>query len=280
MYLLVGLYDKLSIMQLAIRQTVVDASVGARITTQTMESLHHATSQVRTINNSLMVACDMALLLATAASMLDRATHTISHEEEPEYTSHPDSLPIMPADMVSIHSFLQNIQQERVLSPLPLVGISTAPPKRLAAHPIDACKRKSMLVSSSSNALPSPNGEPNPTSRRTGPFRQTRPPTKGVPCKVKDSHRCPQHNRGSLSDAGPIGRPSMRPGNQYFPPPMMPMTTLTATKPVSGSCAPHKVFALWTLPWLPMFTDPLKRSCPHLTGTSVSSAEDSTPITR
>jgi hypothetical protein len=45
--------------------------------------------------------------------MINKATHTISHEEEPDYTTHPDSLPIMPADTMGIFIFLEDGYQER-----------------------------------------------------------------------------------------------------------------------------------------------------------------------
>jgi hypothetical protein len=70
-----------------------------------------------------MAACDMALLLATALAVLDTATHTITHEDEPEYSSNPDTLPILPADTVGIYTFLQNVYLQRAQSPLPLIAV-------------------------------------------------------------------------------------------------------------------------------------------------------------
>jgi hypothetical protein len=192
MYLFVNLHVKLSIMQRAVRQTHTDATVGAWYAAQSMDILHHAISQVRAISTSLMAACDMALLLATALSVLDKATHTITHEDEPEYSSNADTLSILPADTVGVYTFLQSVYQERAQSPLQLIAIPNGTPKRLAAYPIDAGKHKSMRVSASSHGLPPPSsGESNPTTRWTGPFSKTRPSTKQVPRKGKDSYRHP-----------------------------------------------------------------------------------------
>jgi hypothetical protein len=127
-------------MQRAVRQTHTDATVGARYAAQTMDTLHHATSQVRAISNSLMAACDMALMLATALAVLDKATHTITHEDEPEYSLNPDTLPILPADTVGVYTFLQNIYQEREQSPLPLIAIPSGATSDLRGSSADGVR--------------------------------------------------------------------------------------------------------------------------------------------
>jgi hypothetical protein len=179
------------------------------------------------LSHGLMAACDMALLLATALSVLDKATHTITHEDELEYSSNADTLSILPADTVGVYTFLQNVYQERAQSPLPLIDIPNGTPKRLAAYPIDARKHKLMRVSASSHGLPPPSsGESNPTTRWTGPFSKTRPSTKQVPRKGKDSYRHPRHQRG-LPNAGPINQP-MLPRRAHPPQPMPPMPPIAA----------------------------------------------------